>query len=170
MLSAISACAHVLPAVLRSPQHLDRDALQAITRESRLLTLRVGDVERHDCSSDGALSGVSLLLSGSLRAEYSGEVSCGVGSLGDTHLRHVLTPGDLVCGEEWVSSSDELRGAGALMPVQMRWNIPSSITALTPCRLLRFAANQTAASDHTAVLVRLVQDEIGMYEIDVYLL
>lgn len=47
------------------------------------------------------------------------------------------------------------------MPIQMRWNIPSTVTALTPCRLLRFASEQTVAGDSPALLARLAQDEIG---------
>jgi len=95
---------------------LDHVRLVAVLLGAQMHSLRLGDVETQHTSPPGPLSGISVLLSGSVRAEYEGSVSCGVEALGHSHLRHVLTPGDLMCGDEVVSGSALLRGGSALMP------------------------------------------------------
>ena len=146
-LSAVKKLQRTNPMLWR----LDDEQLAALVDGAEVQVLRLGDVEHEGTSNASALSGVSLLLSGSMRAQYSPDWSCCPHT-----LRHVLTPGDVVSGRKLVSSSPALRGGRALMAVQLRWNVPFALTALTPCRILRVSHARAAQ-----VLFPAVADEIA---------
>ena len=59
-------------------------------------------------------------------------------------------------GDEMLAYTQELRSGACIMPVMLRWSIPSVLTALTCCRLLTFA-------DENAVdlLIPAVQAELA---------
>ena len=75
--------------------------------------------------------------------------------MGNSHLRRVLTAGDIMCCDQVVAASRPLRGGAALMPCQLRCSLPSGVTALTPCRLLRFSEERA-----DRLLLPSVQKEI----------
>ena len=135
---------------------LEHHQIVALLEGAEVQELRLGDVE-------GPLRGVSLLLSGSVRADYDGEISCGVKSLGHSHLRHVLTSGDVMCSDQVVAASAPLRGGAALMPCQLRCSLPSGITALSPCRLLRFSEERAERLLLPSVQ-REIDGQVGMLQ------
>ena len=59
-------------------------------------------------------------------------------------------------GDEKLVYTQELRSGACIMPVMLRWSIPSVLTALTSCRLLTFADERAAE-----LLIPAVQAELA---------